>query len=155
MLRKATKVHMYGLAIFPSLRGLPEVWPQLDTVIIEVSSVKGLSLRGNTLRLYRAQHLPLMNWTYGDTRIYSGQSSYLNMKILTFAKEKNMRFFFKPLLAWVMIKSDHTNVSHDLQLLSFVQRLRYAHHSKAAPISYTFLVANYWSSTATATLTVW
>ena len=33
--------------------------PQLDTVIIEVASVKGLSLRGNTLRPYRAKHLPI------------------------------------------------------------------------------------------------
>ena len=39
--------------------------PQLDTVMIEVSSLKGLSLRGNTLKLYRAKHLPLMNWPYG------------------------------------------------------------------------------------------
>ena len=42
---------------FTSLRRLPESFtPQLDTVIIEVSSVKGLSLRGNTLRLYKAKH---------------------------------------------------------------------------------------------------
>ena len=39
-------------------------------VIIEVSSVKGLSLRGNPLRLYRAKHLLLMNWTYRDTGFY-------------------------------------------------------------------------------------
>ena len=56
--------------------------PQLDTAIMEVSSVKELSLRGNPLRLYRAKHLPLMNWTYGDTEFYSGQTSYLNMKVL-------------------------------------------------------------------------
>ena len=31
---------------------------QLDAVIIEVASVKRLSMRGNTLRLYRAKHLP-------------------------------------------------------------------------------------------------
>ena len=43
--------------------------PQLDTVIIEV---KGLSLSNNPLRLYRAKHLPLMNWTYGDTGFYIG-----------------------------------------------------------------------------------
>jgi len=42
----------------------------LDTDIIEASSVKGLGLRGNTLRLYRAKHLPLMNRTYGDTGFY-------------------------------------------------------------------------------------
>ena len=35
-------------------------------------SVKRLSLRGNTLRLYRAKHFPLMNWTYGDTGFYIG-----------------------------------------------------------------------------------
>ena len=59
------------------------------TVITEVSSVKGLSLRGNTLRLYRAKHLPLMNWIYGDAGFYSGQTSYLNMKVLIYAN-----FFF-------------------------------------------------------------
>ena len=39
--------------------------PQLDTIIIEVSSVKGLSLRSNPLRLYEAKHLLLTNWAYG------------------------------------------------------------------------------------------
>ena len=40
-----------------------------------------------------------------------------------------------------MTKSgDLTNISHHLKLLSLVQRLRYVHHSQAAPISYTFLV---------------
>ena len=34
--------------------------PQLDTVIIEACSVKMLSLRGNTLKLYRAKHFPLI-----------------------------------------------------------------------------------------------
>ena len=67
--------------------------PQLDTVIIEESSVKGQSLRGNTLRLYRAKHLPLMNWPYGDTGLYIGKTSYLNMKVLIFAKDQNMQFF--------------------------------------------------------------
>ena len=58
---------------------------QLDTGIIEV-------LRGNTLRLYRAKHLPLMNWTYGDTGFYIGWTSYLNMNILIFAKDEGMQF---------------------------------------------------------------
>ena len=43
--------------------------------------------------LYRAKHLPSQNGTYGDTGFYSGQSSYLDMKVLTFAKNENMRFF--------------------------------------------------------------
>jgi len=75
MLRKATKVHVY-IQCF-SLFSKPErtswsLTPHLDTVIFEVSSVKELSLRGNTLRLYWAKHFPLMNWTYGDTGLYIG-----------------------------------------------------------------------------------
>ena len=66
MLRKATEGPMFQLFF------KPERTPQRDTVIIEVSSVKGLSLRGNPLRLYRAKHLPLMNWTYSDTEFYIG-----------------------------------------------------------------------------------
>ena len=71
--------------------------PQLDTVIFEVSSVEGLSLGGNTLRLYRAKHFPLMNWTYGDTGLYMAKlASYLNMKLI-FARDDKMRIY-KPLL---------------------------------------------------------
>ena len=74
MLRKATKVHVYVqyFFFFKPERTSRSLTPQLDTVIIEVSSVKGLSLRGNTLRLYRAKHLPLINWTYDDTGLYIG-----------------------------------------------------------------------------------
>ena len=45
----------------------------------------------------KAKHLPSRNWSYGDTGFYSGQTSYLSMKVLTFATDENMRFF-KPLL---------------------------------------------------------
>jgi len=31
--------------------------------------------------------------------------NYLNMKVLIFAKDENMEFFFKSLLTWVMTKS--------------------------------------------------
>ena len=51
MLRKATKVQPY----VPSL-----LTPQVNTVVIEVSLVKGLSLRGNPMRLYRAKYLPMV-----------------------------------------------------------------------------------------------
>ena len=75
MLRKATKVHVYvqcfSLSFSKPERTSWSLTPQLDTVIIEVSSVKGLSLRGNTLRLCGAKHLP-MNWPYGDTGFYIG-----------------------------------------------------------------------------------
>ena len=57
--------------------------PQLDTVIIEVSSVKG----GNPLRLYWTKHL---NWTYMVTQDFTLASSYLNMKVLIFAEDENM-----------------------------------------------------------------
>ena len=85
--------------------------PQLDTVIIEESSVKALSLRGNPWRLCRAKHLPSQNGTYGDTGFYSAQTTYLSMKVLTFAKNENIRFFFKLLLTWVMIKNVDTSVT--------------------------------------------
>ena len=54
MLRKATKVHMYVqcFSLFSKHKDLLKLTPQLDTVIFHVSSVKGLSLRGTTLRLY-------------------------------------------------------------------------------------------------------
>ena len=84
--------------------------PQLDTVIIEVS-VKGLSLRVNRLRLYRAKHFPLINWTYRDTGFYIGLISYLNMKVLIFDKDENMLIFFKPLLTWFMTKSVFPSVT--------------------------------------------
>ena len=114
--------------------------PHLDTVITEVSSVKGLRLRGNPLRLYRAKHL--LVW------IEPTVTQDFNMKVLTFAKDG---LFFKPLLTCIMtncVLSLVTNISHVLKLLSLVQRLRYVHHSQATPISY-ILVADYWSSTAT------
>ena len=63
--------------------------PQLDTVIVEVSSVKVLSLRGNPWRPYRAIHLPLQNGTYDDTGFYSDQTSYLSMKV-KFAKDEKI-----------------------------------------------------------------
>ena len=70
MLRKPTKKHMYVHCFSLSFSKSESLTPQLDTVIIQVSSVKGLSLRNNTLKLYRAKHLSLMNWTYGDTGFY-------------------------------------------------------------------------------------
>ena len=71
--------------------------PQLDTVIIEESSMKVLSLRSNPWRLYRTKHemgpmvtqdftapkLPILAWRY--------------LQLL------KMRGFFKPLLTWVMV----------------------------------------------------
>ena len=61
------------LAFSPKSEKIPlSLAPLLDTIIIEVSSVKELSLRGNPLRLYEAKHLLLTNWTYGDTGFYIG-----------------------------------------------------------------------------------
>ena len=62
-------------------------------------------------------------------------------------------FFGAPLLTWVMIKSIIPSVTipvviYELQLLSVVQTIVCVHHSQAISISYTFLVADYWSSTA-------
>ena len=65
----------------------PSLTPQLDTAVIEVSLVKALRLRGNPRRLYRTKHLLSRNWTYGDTGFCSGETSYLSMKGVTFAKD--------------------------------------------------------------------
>ena len=66
--------------------------PQLDTFIIEVSSVTALSLRDDPTRLYRAKHLPSQNGTYDATEFYSARISSLNMKVVTVAKDENVRF---------------------------------------------------------------
>ena len=82
---KATKVHVYVQCF--NFLSKPErtYWsltPQLDTVIIEL----GLkpygweAIHGD----YRAKHFPSQN-SYGDTEFYSGQTSYLNKKVLTLA----------------------------------------------------------------------
>ena len=41
-----------------------------------------------------------MNWTYMVTQDFTMAklASYLNMKVLIFAKNENMQIFFKPLL---------------------------------------------------------
>ena len=89
----------------PSLRGLTEVrhHSYVDTVIIEVSSVKALSLRGNLQRLYRAKSFAITKWD-----LYSGQTiaSYINMKVLTFAKDESMIFLTT------------ANLSYDQKLLT-------------------------------------
>ena len=59
--------------------------PQLDTAIVEESSVKALTwevIHGK----YRAKYLPLQKGIYGDTEFYSAQTIYLSMKVLIFAK---------------------------------------------------------------------
>ena len=60
--------------------------PQLEAVIVEVSTVQALRLRANPWRLNGAIHLPSVNWTYRVTHsgFYSGQTNYLDMKVLTF-----------------------------------------------------------------------
>ena len=68
---------MYMFNVLAFFFSKPEDLLKFDTTagysfIIQVSSVKGLSLRGNTLRLYRAKHLPLINWPYGHTGLYIG-----------------------------------------------------------------------------------
>ena len=84
------------------------------------------------------------------------------MKVLVFAELGHMQFF--KVIANLSYDqkccpfSDHINVTHDLQLLSLVQRLRCVHHSQATPISYTFLVADYRQHSYTklqVTSTVW
>ena len=62
------------------------------------------------------------------------------MKVFTFAKDEDMELFFTTTanLSYDQKCSpfgDLTNISHHLNLLSLVQRLRYVHHSQATPIT--------------------
>ena len=76
---KATKVHMYIQCLsFQAWEDLLKCENKARYSIIEVPSVKALSLRGNPRKLYRAKHLPSQNGTYSSTEFYSGQTSYLN-----------------------------------------------------------------------------
>ena len=68
--------------LFQPERTYYSLTPQLETVIIEVSTVQVLRLRATPQRLHRAIHLPSINCTYGCTGFYSGQTRYLNMKVL-------------------------------------------------------------------------
>ena len=78
------------------------------------------------------------------------------MKVYLFAEPGHMQFF------WCITTNlsydqkyrpfrDHTNVIYELQLLiePCTKTIVYVHQSQAISISYTFLVADYWSSTAT------
>ena len=91
------KSHVY---VCPMFYSKPErtdwsLTPQLDTVIIGVSSFNALRLRAHPRRwFHRTKHLPSTNWTFGDIGSYSGQTSYLSVKVLTFPKDENMRFFY-------------------------------------------------------------
>ena len=93
---KSHKVYVY---VCPMFYSKPErtdwsLTPQLDTVIIGVSSFNALRLRAHPWWFHRTKHLPSKNWTFGDIGSYSGQTSYLSVKVLTFPKDENMRFFF-------------------------------------------------------------
>ena len=76
------------------------------------------------------------------------QLASLNLKVFIFAKMRICDFFYKTTanLSYDQRCSpfgDHTNICHNLQLLSLVQRLTCVHHSQATPNSYTFHVADY------------
>ena len=58
-----------------------------------MTPIKVLRLRSNPWRLDETKHSPLTNGTYGDTRFYIDQTSYLNMQILNFAKDVDIIFF--------------------------------------------------------------
>lgn len=97
---KATKVHVHThhySILFQHESAYWSLKPQLETVIIEVSTVQTLRLRANLRRLHRVKQLRSAYLTYGDTGFNSCQTSYLSIKVLTFAIDEDM---FKPLLTW-------------------------------------------------------
>ena len=124
--------------------------PQLETAVIEVSTVQVLRPKANPQRLHEAKHLPSINWIYSHTGFYSGQASCLNMKVLTCAKDVIMHIFIKPLPTWVMIKMLTLRWLHklypDLQLCI---KAKVGVQCKLYLFSYNFLIAGYQYSTPT------
>ena len=66
-------VFLHNLLVFLSQpeRTYWSLTPQLETVIIEVSTVQVLRSRAKPWLLHVAIHLPSMNWTYNDIGFYS------------------------------------------------------------------------------------
>ena len=75
-------------------------------IIQGLKGFKELSLRVDPWRLYKAELSPSWNGTYCDTGFYSAQTTYLSMKVLTFAKNEIIWFFlnhYKPELRSKML----------------------------------------------------
>ena len=97
-------------------------------------------------RLHGAIYLPSMNWTYGDTGFYSGQTSYLNMKVFTFAKKWESAIFLTTAnLNYVDTSVTTQSLSQHAALEPCIK----VHCSQSRSISYNFVVADYRYSTAT------
>ena len=106
----------------------------------------------NVWRAHEVKYLPPKKWPTIALDFTMTKTSCFNMKVLVFAEPGHMQPFSSTENLNNDLKccpfSDHTNVSCNLQLLSLVQILRLVHHSQATSISYTFLAADYRSSTA-------
>ena len=107
-------------------------------------------------RVHEAKYMTPTNGTYSYAGFHNGQASSLNMKVLVFAEPGHVQLFCKhALLTWIMIKSVVPSVTTPTSPTScstwalYKDYGMYVHHSQATSISYTFLVADYWSSTAT------
>ena len=93
---KATKVHMHAQSFstfIPAWEDLLKfettAWNSYHwSICCPTAKVQSLPRL-----LHGAIHFLPMNWTYNDTGFYSGQTSFLNMKVLTFAKDENTHFF--------------------------------------------------------------
>ena len=81
--------------------------------------VQTLRLKTNPQWVHKMKYFPLMKRTY---ILPNRQASYFNMKVLVFAEPGHMRFFFSPLLTWVVIKG--VDISVPTQTLSALVALR-------------------------------
>ena len=85
-------------AFFQQSRAYSSLTIQLETVIIEVSTVQVLRLKTNPRRVHKANYLLPKNGTYGHTGFTNDQASYLNMKVLIFARTWAYAISLEPLL---------------------------------------------------------
>ena len=86
MLSKVQCLYIPILYFTLSLRAYSISTRQLETVIIEVSTVQVLRLRTNPWRVHEVKYLLSTKVTYSHTGFHNDLAGYLNMKVLVFAE---------------------------------------------------------------------
>ena len=150
MSRKAIWVpkHAYYFSLSPRLTEPTQLWPAAGSwKLLSLKYIHGSSANNHgkcmKLNICPPQKWPIVTQEFTMTKLAILAWRYLYLQNLgicnSFLTTANLSYGQK-----CCPFGDHTNVTHDLQFLSFEQRLRCVHHSQAIPITYTFLVADCW-----------
>ena len=146
-------LHMPTISAFLSrLTGPTQLWQgSWKQLSLKYQWVQVLRLRTNPWRVHEVKYLPPMKVAYSHTGFNDDQASYFSMKVLVFAEPRHIFLNHCWRELWPQVLS--LQWPHRYQWLTAlepcIKTIRYVRHSQATSISYTVLVANYWSSTAT------